>query len=68
MCIRDSSGMGELHLDVLVDRLKREHKVEANVGAPQVSYRETFRAGTPVSYTHLPWEMEDPFFCSRKAF
>ena len=40
------SGMGELHLDVLVDRLKREHKVEANVGAPQVSYRETFRAGT----------------------
>ena len=40
------SGMGELHLDVLVDRLKREHKVEANVGAPQVSYRETFRAAT----------------------
>ncbi|CYX23840.1 elongation factor G [Streptococcus suis] len=40
------SGMGELHLDVLVDRLKREHKVEANVGAPQVSYRETFRAST----------------------
>ena len=40
------AGMGELHLDVLVDRLKREHKVEANVGAPQVSYRETFRAAT----------------------
>ena len=40
------SGMGELHLDVLVDRMKREHKVEANVGAPQVSYRETFRAAT----------------------
>ena len=40
------SGMGELHLDVLVDRLKRELKVEANVGAPQVSYRETFRAST----------------------
>ena len=38
------SGMGELHLDVLVDRMKREFKVEANVGAPQVSYRETFRA------------------------
>lgn len=36
------SGMGELHLDVIVDRLKREFKVEANVGAPQVSYRETF--------------------------
>ncbi len=40
------SGMGELHLDVLVDRMKREFKVEANVGAPQVSYRETFRAPT----------------------
>ena len=37
------SGMGELHLDIIVDRLKREFKVEANVGAPQVSYRETFR-------------------------
>ncbi|SDJ92078.1 elongation factor G [Alkalibacterium thalassium] len=36
------SGMGELHLDVIVDRMKREFKVEANVGAPQVSYRETF--------------------------
>ena len=40
------SGMGELHFDVLVDRMKREFKVEANVGAPQVSYRETFRAST----------------------
>ncbi|MDF0479802.1 elongation factor G [Vagococcus sp. PNs007] len=38
------AGMGELHLDVLVDRMRREFKVEANVGAPQVSYRETFRA------------------------
>src|SRR5690625_5248494 len=38
------SGMGELHLDVIVDRLKREFRVEANVGAPQVAYRETFRA------------------------
>jgi len=37
------SGMGELHLDIIVDRLRREFKVEANVGAPQVSYRETFR-------------------------
>ncbi|HEU6727704.1 TPA: elongation factor G [Streptococcus pneumoniae] len=40
------SGMGELHLDVLVDRMRREFKVEANVGAPQVAYRETFRAST----------------------
>jgi elongation factor G len=40
------SGMGELHLDIIVDRMKREFKVEANVGAPQVSYRETIK--TPV--------------------
>lgn len=38
------AGMGELHLDILVDRMKREFKVEANVGAPQVAYRETIRA------------------------
>ncbi|MBS4224944.1 elongation factor G [Lederbergia citrea] len=42
------SGMGELHLDILVDRMKREFKVEANVGAPQVSYRETFRSTAEV--------------------
>ena len=40
------AGMGELHLDIIVDRMRREFKVEANVGAPQVSYRETFRAST----------------------
>lgn len=40
------AGMGELHLDIIVDRLRREFNVEANVGAPQVSYRETFRAST----------------------
>ncbi|KWW54758.1 elongation factor G [Enterococcus faecium] len=40
------AGMGELNLDIIVDRMRREFKVEANVGAPQVSYRETFRAGT----------------------
>ncbi|RND00192.1 elongation factor G [Lysinibacillus halotolerans] len=42
------SGMGELHLDIIVDRMKREFKVEANVGAPQVSYRETFRGSAQV--------------------
>ncbi|MCZ0703480.1 elongation factor G [Natronobacillus azotifigens] len=42
------SGMGELHLDIIVDRMKREFKVEANVGAPQVSYRETFRGSAEV--------------------
>lgn len=42
------AGMGELHLDIIVDRLKREFKVEANIGAPQVSYRETFRASAQV--------------------
>ena len=46
------SGMGELHLDIIVDRLKREFKVEANVGAPQVAYRETFQKGVRVDYTH----------------
>ncbi|MBG9977509.1 elongation factor G [Ruoffia tabacinasalis] len=40
------AGMGELHLDIIVDRLKREFKVSASVGAPQVSYRETFRTAT----------------------
>jgi len=42
------SGMGELHLDILVDRMRREFKVEANVGAPMVSYRETFRESASV--------------------
>ncbi|KMY46103.1 elongation factor G [Bacillus sp. FJAT-27916] len=41
-------GMGELHLDILVDRMRREFKVEANVGAPQVAYRETFRTSAQV--------------------
>ncbi|MCI4170862.1 elongation factor G, partial [Bacillus spizizenii] len=39
------SGMGELHHDIIVDRMKREYKVEATDGAPQVAYRETFRTG-----------------------
>jgi len=45
-------GMGELHLDILVDRLKREFKVEANIGAPQVAYRETISHEVEHSYTH----------------
>ncbi|MDD8003470.1 elongation factor G [Bacillus cereus] len=42
------AGMGEFHLDIIVDRMRREFKVEANVGAPQVAYRETFRAAAKV--------------------
>ena len=45
-------GMGELHLEILVDRMKREFKVEANVGAPQVAYRETISKNTEVDYSH----------------
>ncbi|HIF60807.1 MAG TPA: elongation factor G [Rhodospirillales bacterium] len=45
-------GMGELHLDIIVDRMKREFSVEANIGAPQVAYRETIKAPTDVDYTH----------------
>ncbi len=46
------AGMGELHLDILVDRMKREFKVEANVGQPQVAYRETISQTFDVDYTH----------------
>ena len=46
------AGMGELHLDILVDRMKREFKVEANVGAPQVAYRESLGQAGIVDYTH----------------
>ena len=45
-------GMGELHLDILVDRMKREFKVEANIGAPQVAYRETIGHEVEHTYTH----------------
>jgi elongation factor G len=45
-------GMGELHLEILVDRMKREFKVEANVGAPQVAYRESLARSVEVDYTH----------------
>jgi elongation factor G len=45
-------GMGELHLEILVDRMKREFKVEANVGAPEVAYRETITTSYEVDYTH----------------
>jgi elongation factor G len=45
-------GMGELHLEILVDRMKREFKVDANVGAPQVAYRETITRTAEIDYTH----------------
>jgi len=45
-------GMGELHLDILVDRMRREFKVEANIGAPQVAYRETISRAAEIDYTH----------------
>ncbi|MBY0423845.1 MAG: elongation factor G, partial [Parvularculaceae bacterium] len=45
-------GMGELHLDIIVDRMRREFKVEANVGAPQVAYRETITKAYSIDYTH----------------
>jgi len=46
------AGMGELHLEILVDRMKREFKVEANIGAPEVAYRETITSSYEVDYTH----------------
>ncbi len=46
------AGMGELHLDIIIDRMKREFKVEANIGAPQVAYRETISKATDIDYTH----------------
>ncbi|PCI63132.1 MAG: elongation factor G [Kordiimonadales bacterium] len=46
------SGMGELHLDILVDRMRREFGVECNVGAPQVAYRESFAKAVDIDYTH----------------
>ena len=45
-------GMGELHLEIIVDRLRREFKVDANVGAPQVAYRETIGRAATIDYTH----------------
>ena len=45
-------GMGELHLDIIVDRMRREFKVDANIGAPQVAYRETLGKSVSVDYTH----------------
>jgi elongation factor G len=46
------SGMGELHLEIIIDRMKREFKVEANVGAPQVAYRECITKPTEIDHTH----------------
>ena len=45
-------GMGELHLEILVDRMQREFKVDATVGAPQVAYRETITKSASIDYTH----------------
>src|ERR1044072_3777578 len=45
-------GMGELHLEILVDRMKREFKVDANVGAPKVAYRESLARPVELTYTH----------------
>jgi elongation factor G len=45
-------GMGELHLEIIVDRMRREFKVEANIGAPQVAYRETITKAATIDYTH----------------
>ncbi|MFQ3307360.1 MAG: elongation factor G [Candidatus Midichloriaceae bacterium] len=46
------AGMGELHLEIIVDRMKREFKVDANIGAPQVAYRETISSSYEIDYTH----------------
>lgn len=46
------AGMGELHLDIIVDRMRREFKVEANIGQPQVAYRETITKAAEIDYTH----------------
>ena len=46
------AGMGELHLEIIIDRMKREFKVEANIGAPQVAYRETISSPHDIDYTH----------------
>ena len=73
------SGMGELHLDIIVDRMKREFKVEANVGAPQVAYRETIRkkveaegkfvrqSGGRGQYGHV-WLRVEPLTDSEETF
>jgi len=73
------SGMGELHLDIIVDRMKREFSVEANVGAPQVAYRETIRgtveaegrfvrqSGGKGQYGHV-WLKLEPLVDSEKTF
>src|SRR5687767_15839643 len=46
------AGIGELHLDIIVDSMKREFKVEANIGQPQVAYRETITQAAEIDYTH----------------
>ncbi len=60
------SGMGELHLDILIDRLFREHKVQANVGKPQVSYRETLSKGFDFDYVYEKELGGDKYFARVK--
>ena len=61
-------GMGELHLDIIVDRMKREFKVEANIGAPQVAYRETIQNATEFDYTHKKQKRWSWTICKSKTF
>jgi len=61
------SGMGELHLEILVDRMKREFKVEANVGAPQVAYRETISKTIDTDYTHKKTNRRFRSVCAHQA-
>ena len=57
------AGMGELHLEIIVDRMRREFKVDANIGAPQVAYRETITKEYAIDYTHKKAEWRSWSVC-----